>query len=90
MRTMSVFIVLPRNECCAIAVLAGETPMTQDLTGQESYTITLPTELSPGMLANVTVCEWVGLVRVNIPALIMKCSGRLNVCELSKACSVLA
>ena len=40
--------------------LAGETPTTLGLTGQESYTITLPTELTPGMLANVTVCVCVG------------------------------
>ena len=36
--------------------LAGETPGTLGLTGRESYTITLPTELTPGMLADVTVC----------------------------------
>ena len=36
--------------------LTGETPMTLGLTGRESYTITLPTELTAGMLADVTVC----------------------------------
>ena len=36
--------------------LAGETPATLDLTGRESYTITLPAELTPGMLADVMVC----------------------------------
>ena len=36
--------------------LAGETPGTLGLTGRESYTITLPTELTAGMLADVTVC----------------------------------
>ena len=36
--------------------LAGETPGTLGLTGRESYTITLPAELTPGMLADVMVC----------------------------------
>ena len=35
--------------------LAGETPGTLGLTGRESYTITLPAELTPGMLADVMV-----------------------------------
>ena len=39
-----------------LQLLAGETPATLDLTGRESYTITLPAELTPGMLADVMVC----------------------------------
>ena len=35
--------------------LAGVTPGILGLTGRESYTITLPAELTPGMLADVMV-----------------------------------
>ena len=35
--------------------LPGQSPESLGLTGRESYTITLPPELAPGMMANVSV-----------------------------------